>query len=130
MNTKEIGERSEGQVLAALLKAGKTILMPFGDNQRYDLVVDEDGVFKRIQCKTGRLKNGVILFKVSSTVGRKGKNISYQGQVEVFGVYCPETDDVYLVPIEKVGVKEFSLRIATPKNGQKKDLHWAKDYCI
>ena len=37
MNTspKVVGEKSEGMVLAALLRAGKVVLQPFGDNQRY-----------------------------------------------------------------------------------------------
>ena len=57
MNSKDVGEISEGMVLAALLRARKIVLRPFGDNQRYDLVVDEDGTFVRIQCKTARLKD-------------------------------------------------------------------------
>jgi PD-(D/E)XK endonuclease len=36
MNPKMIGEISEAQVLAAFLQAGEVVLLPSGDNQRYD----------------------------------------------------------------------------------------------
>ena len=61
-NTKDVGERSEAQVLAALLKLGKVVLMPYGDNQRYDFVVEDGGEFIRVQCKTGKLKDGRVNF--------------------------------------------------------------------
>ncbi len=52
MNTKQIGEITEACILAILLKAGYVVLTPFGDNQRYDLVIERDGVFQRVQCKS------------------------------------------------------------------------------
>jgi hypothetical protein len=94
MNSKEIGNISEAQCIAALLKRGKIILMPFGDNQRYDFVTDEgDGIFCRYQCKTGRINNGCILFSTSSSQAHRGKGKqSYIGQIENFAVYCPDND--------------------------------------
>src|SRR5262249_30713483 len=51
-NTKSIGEVSEAIILAEFLKAGFPVLLPFGDNQRYDMVVEVGGRFLRVQCKT------------------------------------------------------------------------------
>ena len=39
-NTTQIGTTTEGVILAALLKAGKTVLIPFGSQQDYDLVME------------------------------------------------------------------------------------------
>lgn len=39
-NSKSIGERSEAMALAHFLQLGWVVLLPFGDNQRYDLVID------------------------------------------------------------------------------------------
>jgi len=128
MNTKEVGEKSEGVILGTLLKAGKVMLQPFGDNQRYDLVMDDGGEFKRIQCKTGRLRGGAVRFDPSSVDYRTRKRKGYQGQVELFGVYCPDNDKVYLVPVEDVATRESTLRITPPKNGQKKGIRFAADY--
>ncbi|MBT5636233.1 MAG: hypothetical protein HOJ23_11670 [Gammaproteobacteria bacterium] len=128
---KTIGERSEGMVLAALLRAGKVVLQPFGDNQRYDLVVDEDGKFIRVQCKTARLKNGALAFDTCSSQTHRGKGKQdYRGQADLFGVYSPDRDAVYLVPVEDVGVTQARLRLSKPRNGQSKGVRFAADYLL
>lgn len=130
-NPKTIGERSEGMVLAALLRAGKVVLQPFGDNQRYDLVIDNDGTFIRVQCKTGRLKNGAVQFDACSSQAHRGKGKQdYRGQADVFGVYYPDRDEVYLVPVEEVGRTAALLRLEPSKNGQTKGVRMAADYLL
>lgn len=47
VNTKAIGEISEAVILAEFLRAGFPVLFPFGDNQRYDMVVEANGGFLR-----------------------------------------------------------------------------------
>ena len=130
-NPKAVGERSEGMVLAALLKARKVVLMPFGDNQRYDFVIDEGGVFKRIQCKTAQLKKGVLRFNTCSSQPHlaAGKR-DYRGQIEAFAVYSPDLDEVFIVPVDEVGTGTGILRIEPPKNGQMKGVRMAKDYIL
>lgn len=113
MNTKAVGDRSEAMVIAFLLKAGLSVLKPFGDNQRYDLVIDVKGSFYRIQCKTGHLKgvrSHCVRFPTASTYAhRGGKRRGYGGQVELFGVYCPETDEIYFVDPSSVGKAEGTI---------------------
>lgn len=127
MNTKTIGEIAEAQVLAALLKTGYTILLPFGENQRYDLVIESNGQFERVQCKNGRLKNGAVAFQTSSASGHAARK-DYRGAADLFGVYCKGTEKVYLVPVDKTTVTEGRLRVAAPKNNQTKGVVWAKKY--
>jgi hypothetical protein len=52
----------------------------------------------------------------------------YRGEVDFFGVYCPETDRVNLVPVEAVGKWEGFLRIDATKNKQSKRIRWAAEY--
>jgi len=52
-NTKALGEVTEGVILAHLLRRGEVVLLPFGNNQRYDMVVDRSGLLIKAQCKTG-----------------------------------------------------------------------------
>jgi len=40
-------------VLAALVRRGFHVLIPFGEGQPYDLVIDLEPAFMRVQCKTG-----------------------------------------------------------------------------
>lgn len=127
-NPKAVGERSEGQILAAFLKTGKVVLTPFGDSQRYDMVLDEGGKFLRIQCKTGKVYDGVIKFPVCSSNWNQGTTKTYVGQIEFFAVYVPQLDKIYMVPIDQVGVKEVCLRLEPTKQGQTKGVRWAKDF--
>lgn len=127
---KTVGEVSEAQVLAAFLINAETVLMPFGDNQRYDLVLERGGEFIRVQVKTGRLKDGVVRFQTcssGSTTGHKKKR-PYVGEVDCFAVYCPENHQVYLVPIAGSPGTEMSLRLKPVVNGQKQGVRLAVDY--
>lgn len=104
------------------------VLMPFGDNQRYDFVIDAADGFHRVQCKTGRLRRGVIGFQTVSKSGG-GKAKGYRGQIELFAVYCPETDKVYLVPVSDVPVGQATLRVDEPANNScVSTVRWAHDY--
>jgi len=131
-NPKKTGERSEGMVLAALLRAGKVVLQPFGDNQRYDLVIDEGGTFVRVQCKTARLsrnKKALEFATCSSSVHRKGgSRRDYRGQADQFGVYSPELDKVFLVPVDEVGLRSATLRLEPSANHQKRGIRHATEY--
>ena len=128
-NSKDVGERSEAQILARLLKRGYTVLLPFGDNQRYDLVVDKAGKFIRVQCKTGKMREGYICFPTASCANHCGLGRrDYRGQADFFGVYCPANDKVYLVPVKSVGINAAALRIDPPKTRQKKGIRYAKKY--
>lgn len=110
-------------------------MIPFGDNKRYDFVTEELGKFIRYQCKTGRLRDGRIIFNVVSVNRSKGsfKVTHYHDQIDNFVVYCPELDKVYVIPIKdtpKSGTN-MMLRVDVAKNGQTyKTSNWAKDYEI
>jgi hypothetical protein len=127
-----IGNRSEARVLAALLDRFDTVLLPYGGNCRYDLVVDTPEGFKRIQCKTGRLMHGAITFKTcSSTEFRpNGQRRPCYGQADFFGVYCPELGSVYLVPVNDCGRRSGSLRVDPAKNSQAAGTRPAANYQI
>jgi len=67
---KITGDRTTLAVMLALSRAGFTLLVPFGENTRYDLVIDDGLQLSRVQCKTGRLRNGAILFPTCSSYMR------------------------------------------------------------
>jgi PD-(D/E)XK endonuclease len=126
-----IGNRTEGKVLAALSDAGYQILLPFGSGCRYDLAFDDHGRIKRVQCKTGQLlKNrGAVFFRTAKQYPG-GRFVPYTADADYFGVYCPETHEVYLVPVSDVPEGSANLRIDAPMNNQVKRIRWAKDYLI
>ena len=130
MNTKQIGDISQIKVMTRFLQKEHSVSVPFGDNQRYDLIFD-DGKLHTVQCKTGRIKDNAITFPTASTYAhRGGKRKNYLNEVDFFGVYCPDNDMVYLIPIE--AVKECgaaaTLRLVPTKNNQTKGIRYAKDF--
>ena len=126
----DVGLRTEAAVLAELVRRGYSVLLPFGVNQRYDLVLDLGGEFIRAQCKTGRLKNGAVRFNPRSVRSNNRENFfrDYRGEVELFLVHCPENSQIYAVPIDDAPASQCFLRIDPARNGQEQGIRWARDY--
>lgn len=128
MNTSDLGSRTEGIVLAALLRVGKRVLLPFGGGVPYDLVIDEgSGVFVRVQCKTAVYQGGCVLFR-AHTLKRNNTQVGYRGIADVFGVYCPALDKIYIVPVDDVNDREGRLRVDPTRNNQAQKIRWAAQY--
>jgi hypothetical protein len=115
MNPKAVGEISEALVLARLIKLGHKVLLPFGNNQRYDLVIDRGTAFERVQVKTGRIRKGAVVFNTSSINGFTRKRRAYSQDVDAFCVYCPDNDKIYKIPITACGSRSKNLSLAKEK---------------
>jgi PD-(D/E)XK endonuclease len=120
----DVGLRTEAAILAELVRRGYHVLIPFGTNQRYDLVLDVNGEFVRAQCKKGRLRNGVIRFPARSTrTNSRGTYFrGYSGQIEIFLVHCPDTNQIYAVPVDDVPATDGWLRVDPTRNGQRERI--------
>jgi hypothetical protein len=132
---KTIGDRTTLAVLAALREIGYSTLVPFGENTRYDLVIDDGERLYRVQCKTGRLRRGAVIFPTCSSYAHhpnpKMLQRDYKGEIDLFAVYCPETTDVYLIPIDDVEAKRrASLRVLPSRNNQRQRIRDANDYLV
>lgn len=133
MTTHDAGNLSLAMVNALLVKRYGYVLLPFGDGCRYDLAFDDGESIRRVQVKTGWMDGGAIAFNTSSNHYHRGEGRrDYQGEVDFFGVYCPITNEVYLVPIEDVAEANTNarLRVEPARNGQRKGIRWAKDYVL
>ena len=129
-DTKAVGDRSEAIVLAELVKKGYLISIPFGENQRYDLLADDGTRILRVQVKTGRLRRDVIEYSCSSSHTHRGGPHArpYFGQVDIIAVYCPQNGKVYLVPEEEFVASRAHLRLTPPVNNQRRGIRWASRF--
>jgi len=132
---KDIGDRSTLAIILALRQLGYSVLLPFGENTRYDLGIERAQNVWLVQCKTGRLLGGAVRFRTASSYYHhphpKAHSKHYHGQVDFFAVYCPETAGVYLIPISHLDVDSAaSLRVAPCRNNQSKRVRFAADYEI
>jgi hypothetical protein len=127
----DVGQRSEAAILAAFIERGFEVLMPWGTNHRYDMVLDLGDRFLRVQCKTGRLRHGAIEFNAHSVRvnTRTSFTRDYLGEIDYFAVYCRATKSVYMVACDAATPKSVvALRIDPPMNGQHKRVRWAAEY--
>lgn len=86
---------------------------------------------KKIQCKTSRLRNGVLVFQTSGLTIIKGKEKGhYRGEIDYFGVYSPDLNKCYLIPVDQVGISCCSLILDETKNYGKRKVNYAKSYEI
>lgn len=125
------GEETEAIVLSKLVQNGINVLTPFGDNTRYDFVVERNNQFVRLQCKTGWTNgSGCVVFNTRSTnVNSTGyKESNYIGDADQFIIFCQDVDGLYSVPVDKASGGKMSLRIEPTENGQTKGINWAEDY--
>jgi hypothetical protein len=128
MKTFEKGNISESLVTSRFLELGYIVLIPFGGGHRYDIVVEIDNQFKRIQIKTGRIyKNKLIFNTTSNNKGYSRK--SYHNEVDYLAVYCPEINKSYLIPVELTGKSAMTLQLSKPKM-MSKNTHLAEDFQI
>lgn len=127
VNSTEIGNRTEGVILAALLRAGRRVLLPFGGGGRYDLALDDGGQLVRVQCKTAVYQQGCVVFNTNSHK-RDHTRMGYRGDADLFGVWCPALDKIYLVPVKDVNEREGRLRVDPSRNNQARRVRWAQQY--
>lgn len=107
------------------------MLIPYGTNHRYDLVIHFGDRFLRAQCKTGRLRRGVITFSTASTRVNtlRAYTTPYDAdQIDLFLVYCPDTERVYALDVGEAASSHGVLRVDPAANGQAKRIRWAADH--
>jgi hypothetical protein len=132
---KTIGDRSTLATMLALYEAGYMVFLPFGENTRCDLVIDDGACLTRVQCKTGRLRQGAVRFSTCSSYAHHAharvSRRDYRGEVDSFAVYCPDTGSVYLVPIQDLQTTvEGALRVERARNGQRRGIRLGSLYEI
>ena len=130
LNTKQIGNLTELQCITALYELGCDISIPFGNSQKYDLIMDYKGKLYKVQVKhSTEHENTHFIFKTrwqSHNTSGYSQNSYSKEDIDFFATYCK--GKVYLIPIEQCSGAEKTLRFVPPKNGQIKGINFAKDY--
>src|SRR5262245_13531206 len=129
-HTKDKGDLGVAKAYCDLVEKGYIVLFPSTEHAPFDLVAYDGSSFVRIQVKYRRVVNGVLQTNLISwwadKNGSHGKLVD-KGQVDIFCVYCPDTDKCYYFKADGVNVC-VTLRIAPPKNNQSKKIRFADDY--
>ena len=126
--TKQKGDIAEAFIAFTLKQNGFNVLLPWGEDVRYDIVAEKNGVFKRIQVKYVTPKNGVLEVAMRSSNSHSIKPYS-EKEVDVVAAFCSKQERAYFIPINKNSNKRVcKLRLEPTKNKQQKKVTMASEY--
>ena len=100
-NNKEKGRAGMSMAIAYFGSNGYTVSIPLSDTQWYDLIVEKDGLFQTVQCKTTCNEDNTIFLR--SMGGSKG--IEYDNVLDhpVDLLFCLDNQQkLYLIPVEDI----------------------------
>lgn len=135
LNTKILGNTTEMECMLECMKLGIQVSIPFGEDSRYDFILDHNNKLYKIQCKhcSEILDNdGKVVAVKFKTVRQSGSNAALHTRTK----YTKDEIDYfatsyegrcYLVPVEQCSTIKC-LRIISPKNGQEKGISFLKDH--
>lgn len=130
MNKCHIGNTTELQCILAFTQLGYQVSLPYGGQARYDFLVDIKGKILKIQVKTshGNEDNSYLEFECRNSKYKNGHHVHTKysdGEIDYFATFY--NNQCYLIPASECST-EKRLRFIPPKNGQIKNICFAKDY--
>lgn len=128
-NSKDIGDETESRALSELVAYGYSVSVPFGDNDKYDLVVDDGATLYRVQCKTAwSNKDETVRFNTHSQTTKDGQyhEQTYHDAIDAFFVYYPELEQFYW--IDAVDATEQKMELRFESEIDHPSINWAKTY--
>lgn len=128
-NSKDTGDKTEAKILHRLIADGYSVSVPFGDNDKYDLIVDDEDELYRVQCKTGwKTKKGTVCFNTHSQTTKNGDyhEKTYHGEIDAFIVRYPDEGEMYWIDIEDATDQKMELRYEAEIDHP--SINWASEY--
>ncbi len=111
---KARGELAEARFLAKAMELGFTVSKPFGDNARYDFILDCDGRISRVQVKSAWIRrNHCYWFKTAPRRTGGHRPRPYRRNEIDFLVACIVPEDAwFVIPIAAIS-KRTTLTLTT-----------------
>ena len=130
--TQVKGNLVELQCIMKFISMGFECSTPYGNQAKYDILVDTGKEILRIQCKKSHWvdnKKSIMFSAISQTVNTKKitKHKYTNDDIDYFAT-CWE-DKVYLIPVEECSTSK-SLRIAPREEKTPPSVNMAEDYLV
>ena len=122
------GNIGEAAILFEFVKRGIPVSIPYGDNERYDLIAEFNGKLNKIQikyCSDETPNDGIVCPCASSYnhVSSEKEWKSYSGEIDYFCFWLPTDNLALIVPMSEIGEKKSITFKRTPSlTGQKSRL--------
>jgi len=126
--TKQKGDIAEIYIAYLLKKEGFNVLLPWGEDHRYALVSEKNGIFKRIQVKYVTPRKGMLEVALRSLNNYQILHYSVK-DIDIIAAYEPNNQKVFFVPLKRIKNKSsLKLRLLPSKNKQVKNITMASKF--
>lgn len=131
-NQKQIyGITTELIVAQKFIEKGYIVSIPYGNNSRYDMIVDTDKDRYRIQVKHASINdNGSYTVNTSNTVTTaSGNSKKYYTKKDVDFIVTVIEDQLVVIPVEMVEHSQSKIfRTVLPQYGAKSNCNLIEDF--
>jgi len=132
LNPKQKGNLVELQCISAFYELGYQVSIPYGENSRYDFVVDINNILYKVQVKASHPKKdqNAIEFSCQSHKSKKNGNTQRKYtpiEIDFFATFY--NGNCYLIPINECSRTKV-LRFDKCMNNQKTNINFAEDYLL
>lgn len=118
--------------ISSFVKYGIPIYIPFGDNERADLIAEFNGKLNKIQVKTSvSAKDGKVSFDLTSSTMHRRNGVKHKytkDEIDYFYCYNIEREKGYLIEVSDYPISAISIRYLKPKNNQEANINFECDY--
>ena len=130
-HTKDKGDLGVAKAYADLVGKGYVVLTPMSEHTPFDLVAYKHGVFVRVQVKF-RTMNSTGALEVEFKSGWSDRHGSHKRlidkcEVDVYCLYCPDTDTCYYLRPQDHGTC-VTLRITPSRSNQRAGVWFASEF--
>ena len=134
MNSKRIGNIGEAKVLAKFVEMGIPVYIPFGDDEKADLIAEFNDKLNKIQVKTSiKSKNGCSIFDLTSSTAHRtngGRRKYSNSEIDYFALYSLDRDKIYLMKAPDNPMTAITIRFEDTKSGKKIGVNYESDFLI
>ena len=131
MDTKRFGNIGEAVATAMFVKYGIPVYLPFGDNEKADLIAEFGRKLNKIQVKTSiKATSGKMIFDLTSCTNHRNNGNRHKytsNEIDYFFCYNIERDKSFLIKVSENPMSEMTIRYELPKNKQTKNIHMEDD---
>ena len=132
MDTKSLGNIGEAVAIASFVKYDIPVYLPFGDNEKADLIAEFNGRLNKIQVKTSvKASDGRMIFDLTSRTTHKHNGSTHKytpNEIDYFFCYNIERDKSFLVEVPSSPMAAITIRYKPPKSNQTKNIHMEDEF--
>lgn len=133
-NEKQIcGITTQLKVAQKFIELGYIVSVPYGNNNRYDLIVDTDNSIYRIQVKHAHKNqnDSYTVYTANSVATTTKKEIKYYNSKDIDFIVTIINEQLVVIPVKEIeNMKSKVFRVELPKTGQTAYCNLISNYTV